>query len=234
MANTLYYTYDPILGKMWADNFTDFCVGLRDFCGLDVDPQRSHIMLSNYYQEYMIDGKLHGVDRDGMPEFLAKHGVPNDVVRSRATPSNWELYLTDTDGLEEKYDRLLHKAMKGKFPEEEDLESVVEETLVSLRESVAKVDVDEVAETAVSDEVVEVTEDQVIMKADIVETEVETQATTSDVPAEPDFEYAKTLETKEALQEYADLFGIKLGGKAMKGHYLSFTNQWAKMKKESK
>lgn len=242
----LQYSYNAISGKLWSDSFEAFCEGLRDLCGLDVDTKRSDLLISSYEQYYFIAGKEYHCDRDGMPKFLASHGIANDELRSRAQYGNWELYLTNRDGLEEKYDELLHVAMKGDkaYPT---ITEVVEETLVSLQEVVegAEEDGETLAEdTPATEEITqeEVTTEESAMEPveigavdsveDVTPVEEETE-----IPSEPDFEYAKSFKDDEdgveKLKAYASKFDMELGGKNFKGSYLSFTNKWKKMQKDA-
>lgn len=233
----LQYSYNAISGKLWSDSFEAFCEGLRDLCGLDVDPKRSDLLISSYEQYYFIAGKEYHCDRDGMPKFLASHGIANDELRSRAQYGNWELYLTNRDGLEEKYDELLHVAMKGDkaYPT---ITEVVEETLVSLQEVVEGAEEEATTEESVMEPVeigaVDSVEDVTPVEEEDSVTAVEEE---TEIPSEPDFEYAKSFKDDEdgveKLKAYASKFDMELGGKNFKGSYLSFTNKWKKMQKDA-
>jgi len=236
----LEYTYDEVSGRLWSDHFEGFCTGLRDLCGLDVDVNRSSVSMATYYQEYRIGGEKCGVERDDMPKFLADHGIANNLTRSRANPNNWVLYLTDQEGMAEKFEELfrLDKAQSSG-------EALVTTEVLTSTEIIADIDEDTTEkdvgiegttlETTEEAENTEVESESEVVPEDLVSTEIVSEVEEKDEDPQPDFDYVKSLKEKEdgegLLKEYGKEFGIEVTGKNFKGCYISFCNKWKRIQK---
>lgn len=242
----LEYTYDEVSGRLWSDHFEGFCTGLRDLCGLDVDVNRSSASMATYYQEYRIGGEKCGVERDDMPKFLADHGIANNLTRSRANPNNWVLYLTEQEGMVEKFEELfrLDKAQSSG----EALvttEVVINTEVLTSTEIIADTDEDTTekdagiegttSETKEEAEDAEVESESEVVSEDLVSTEIVSEEEEKDEDLQPDFDYVKSLKEKEygedLLKEYGKAFGIEVTGKNFKGCYISFCNKWKRIQK---
>ena len=240
----LEYTYDEVTGRLWSDHFEGFCTGLRDLCDLDIDVSRSSVSMATYYQEYRIGGKKCGVERDDMPKFLSDYGIDNDLTRSRANPSNWVLYLTEKDGMGEKFEELFKKDVVSESSED----SLVETESLVATEVVTDLETDTTdegnsieeqptdTEEEKEDEDTEVESQSEITSEGLVSTEVVLdEVVDKDDGIEPDFDYVKSLKEKEdgesLLKEYGKEFGIEVTGKNFKGCYISFCNKWKRIQK---
>lgn len=246
----LEYTYDEVTGRLWSDHFEGFCTGLRDLCGLDVDVDRSSVSMATYYQEYRISDVKHGVERDDMPEFLADHGIDNDLTRSRANPANWVLYLTEKEGKAEKFEELFTKDVVSVSCDEDlvtteviaDFEEDTYNTNTTTNTTTATVEGGDSIEESASENTEEEKEED-----EGSEVESESEATSEPLVSteviipdsvkapEPDFDYVKSLKEKEngedLLKEYGTQFGIEVTGKNFKGCYISFCNKWKRIQK---